>query len=117
MDQQEVRVDYFRYIQQPFAQHTDYLCDSPQFPRRYYRKRGFKYFPQATPATKGGMTKAYVKINGTIFQAIAKCHPRLDAFSYRIGRAIATGRLRKLLKVCVAQGELSSGQVENVIWK
>jgi len=110
MDQ--VRVDYFRYIKQPL----EHLYILKQFPCRYYRKRGFKNYPEATPATKGGTTKAYVDINGTTYLAEAKCHPGIDNFSYRLGRTIAIGRLRKLLESCVARGKLSSVQVENVLW-
>ena len=112
--EQQVRVDYFRYIKHPRKQ----LYNLKQFPCRYYRKRGFKSVgdKSLSPATKGGMTVAYVDINGTMYQTTAMCHPRLDNFSYRIGRAIATGRLYKLLRNCIDAGELSSEQVENVVW-
>lgn len=109
MDQQ-VRVDYYRCVQsQSFQSHG--------LASRYYRKRGFKSpMLSMPPSAKGGMTVAYVEIDGATYQAIARCHPTLDAFSYRIGRAISTGRLHKLLENCVAHGELSSEQVENVAW-
>ena len=68
-------------------------------PRRYFRGFGFKDagFNGIAPSVMGGRTVAYVDVDGHVYAALAECSMR-DQFNYRLGRLIATGRLRKRLE-------------------
>ena len=68
-------------------------------PIRYYRGSGFglKGY-NCRPDERGGQTFARVDLDGNHYQAWADCSVK-DSFSYRIGRKIAVGRLRKRLEL------------------
>lgn len=82
-------------------------------PRPYVKGRGFLFIGQDmlykfldkddkrraeyTPSVRGGRTRAWIDIGGRTFEAEAKCMMS-DNFSYRRGKAIAMGRLRKQLE-------------------